>query len=112
MSHHPPLRPITEPQSLAAHRDLACALPNTRHGAEASSRVRRYGSDADVRSVAWHLAFRSLCRVAAITCESGRSHRAFHRTAMRFIAKFRTLDGSEASIELAVHEALANAVVH
>jgi len=31
---------------------------------------------------------------------------------MRFISKFRTPDGSEASIELAVNEALANAVVH
>jgi serine/threonine-protein kinase RsbW len=31
---------------------------------------------------------------------------------MRFISKFRNRDGSEASIELAVHEALANAVVH
>lgn len=36
----------------------------------------------------------------------------FTEQLMRFIAKFRTLDGSEASIELAVHEALANAVVH
>jgi serine/threonine-protein kinase RsbW len=31
---------------------------------------------------------------------------------MRFIAKFRNQDGSEADIETAVHEALANAVVH
>jgi serine/threonine-protein kinase RsbW len=31
---------------------------------------------------------------------------------MRFISKFRTQDGSEADIETAVHEALANAVVH
>lgn len=31
---------------------------------------------------------------------------------LRFISKFRRLDGSEASIELALHEALTNAVVH
>jgi serine/threonine-protein kinase RsbW len=31
---------------------------------------------------------------------------------MRFISKFRNPDGSEASIELAVHEALVNAVLH
>jgi serine/threonine-protein kinase RsbW len=31
---------------------------------------------------------------------------------MRFISKFRKLDGSEANIEVALHEALANAVVH
>lgn len=31
---------------------------------------------------------------------------------MRFIAKFRNRDGSETDIELAVHEALANAVIH
>jgi serine/threonine-protein kinase RsbW len=31
---------------------------------------------------------------------------------MRFVAKFRKVDGSEAGIEMALHEALANAVVH
>jgi serine/threonine-protein kinase RsbW len=31
---------------------------------------------------------------------------------MRFISKFREVDGSEANIEMALHEALANAVVH
>ena len=31
---------------------------------------------------------------------------------MRFVAKFRKIDGSEAGIEMALHEALANAVVH
>jgi serine/threonine-protein kinase RsbW len=31
---------------------------------------------------------------------------------MRFISKFRKPDGSETSIELAVHEAIANAVIH
>ena len=31
---------------------------------------------------------------------------------MRFILKFRTADGSEIDIEMALHEALANAVVH
>lgn len=31
---------------------------------------------------------------------------------MRFVAKFRKADGSEAGIEMALHEALANAVVH
>ena len=31
---------------------------------------------------------------------------------MRFISRFRKLDGSEANIEVALHEALANAVVH
>jgi serine/threonine-protein kinase RsbW len=31
---------------------------------------------------------------------------------MRFISKFRNPDGSEASIELAVHEALVNAMLH
>src|ERR1700756_5877397 len=31
---------------------------------------------------------------------------------MRFILKFRSADGSEADIEMALHEALANAVVH
>jgi len=36
----------------------------------------------------------------------------FTQQLMRFISKFRNPDGSEASIELAVHEALANAVVH
>jgi serine/threonine-protein kinase RsbW len=36
----------------------------------------------------------------------------FTQQLMRFIAKFRDADGSEAGIELAVHEALANAVLH
>ena len=36
----------------------------------------------------------------------------FTEQLMRFISKFRNPDGSEASIELAVHEALANAVLH
>src|ERR1700684_1879554 len=31
---------------------------------------------------------------------------------MRFIARFRTPDGSELNIETALHEALANAIVH
>jgi serine/threonine-protein kinase RsbW len=31
---------------------------------------------------------------------------------MRFIAKFRSLDGTETAIETAVREALANAVIH
>jgi serine/threonine-protein kinase RsbW len=31
---------------------------------------------------------------------------------MRFILNFRSADGSESDIELAMHEALANAVVH
>jgi serine/threonine-protein kinase RsbW len=31
---------------------------------------------------------------------------------MRFILKFRSADGSEADIEMALHEALANAVIH
>jgi serine/threonine-protein kinase RsbW len=31
---------------------------------------------------------------------------------MRFILKFRSADGSETDIELALHEALANAVIH
>lgn len=31
---------------------------------------------------------------------------------MRFVAKFRKVDGSEAGIEMALHEALVNAVVH
>jgi serine/threonine-protein kinase RsbW len=31
---------------------------------------------------------------------------------MHFIARFRTPDGSEVSIETALHEALANAIVH
>ncbi|HWY56037.1 MAG TPA: ATP-binding protein [Terriglobales bacterium] len=31
---------------------------------------------------------------------------------MRFILKFRCADGSETDIELALHEALANAVIH
>ena len=31
---------------------------------------------------------------------------------MRFVSKFRSPDGSEANIEMALHEALANAVVH
>ena len=31
---------------------------------------------------------------------------------MRFILKFRSADGTEADIELALHEALANAVMH
>ena len=31
---------------------------------------------------------------------------------MNFVSKFRKLDGSEANIEMALHEALANAVVH
>lgn len=31
---------------------------------------------------------------------------------MRFVSKFRKLDGSETNIEMALHEALANAVVH
>lgn len=31
---------------------------------------------------------------------------------MRFISKLRTADGSEAEIETALHEALANAVIH
>lgn len=31
---------------------------------------------------------------------------------MRFVAKFRKVDGSEANIEMALHEALTNAVVH
>jgi anti-sigma regulatory factor (Ser/Thr protein kinase) len=31
---------------------------------------------------------------------------------MRFVANFRKVDGSEAGIEVALHEALANAVVH
>jgi len=31
---------------------------------------------------------------------------------MRFILNFRTADGTEADIELALHEALANAVMH
>jgi Histidine kinase-like ATPase domain len=31
---------------------------------------------------------------------------------MRFISKFRSPDGSETDIELALHEALANAVIH
>jgi serine/threonine-protein kinase RsbW len=36
----------------------------------------------------------------------------FTEQLMRFISKFRNPDGSEASIELAVHEALVNAVLH
>jgi serine/threonine-protein kinase RsbW len=36
----------------------------------------------------------------------------FTEQLMRFISKFRTPDGSEAGIELAVREALANAVLH
>jgi serine/threonine-protein kinase RsbW len=31
---------------------------------------------------------------------------------MRFILRFRSADGSETDIELALHEALANAVIH
>jgi serine/threonine-protein kinase RsbW len=31
---------------------------------------------------------------------------------MKFILKFRTADGSETDIEIALHEALANAVIH
>jgi len=31
---------------------------------------------------------------------------------MRFILKFRSADGTEADIEMALHEALANAVIH
>ena len=31
---------------------------------------------------------------------------------MRFILKFRSPDGTEADIEMALHEALANAVIH
>ena len=31
---------------------------------------------------------------------------------MRFVLKFRQADGSETDIELALHEALANAVIH
>jgi anti-sigma regulatory factor (Ser/Thr protein kinase) len=31
---------------------------------------------------------------------------------MRFILKFRSADGTEADIEIALHEALANAVIH
>ena len=31
---------------------------------------------------------------------------------MSFVAKFRKVDGSEANIEMALHEALTNAVVH
>ena len=31
---------------------------------------------------------------------------------MRFISKFRSADGTEADIEMALHEALANAVIH
>jgi serine/threonine-protein kinase RsbW len=31
---------------------------------------------------------------------------------MRFILRFRSADGSETAIELALHEALANAVIH
>jgi serine/threonine-protein kinase RsbW len=31
---------------------------------------------------------------------------------MRFVLKFRRADGSESDIEMAVHEALANAVIH
>ena len=31
---------------------------------------------------------------------------------MQFVAKFRKVDGSEAGIEMALHEALVNAVVH
>ena len=31
---------------------------------------------------------------------------------MRFILKFRSADGSETDIEMALHEALANAVIH
>lgn len=31
---------------------------------------------------------------------------------LRFISKFRKVDGTEASIEMALHEALTNAVIH
>jgi serine/threonine-protein kinase RsbW len=36
----------------------------------------------------------------------------FTEQLMRFILNFRSADGSETSIEMALHEALANAVVH
>jgi serine/threonine-protein kinase RsbW len=36
----------------------------------------------------------------------------FTKQLMRFILNFRSADGSESDIEMALHEALANAVVH
>ncbi len=36
----------------------------------------------------------------------------FGEQLMRFILKFRSADGTETDIELALHEALANAVIH
>jgi serine/threonine-protein kinase RsbW len=36
----------------------------------------------------------------------------FSEQLMRFILNFRSADGSESDIEMALHEALANAVVH
>src|SRR5580700_4664379 len=36
----------------------------------------------------------------------------FEDQLMRFILKFRSADGSETDIEMALHEALANAVIH
>jgi serine/threonine-protein kinase RsbW len=36
----------------------------------------------------------------------------FTKQLMRFILKFRSADGTEADIEMALHEALANAVMH
>jgi serine/threonine-protein kinase RsbW len=36
----------------------------------------------------------------------------FVQQLMRFIARFRNVDGSESDIETALHEALANAIVH
>ena len=36
----------------------------------------------------------------------------FEDQLMRFILKFRNADGSEGDIEMALHEALANAVIH
>ena len=36
----------------------------------------------------------------------------FAEQLMRFILKFRSADGTEADIEMALHEALANAVIH
>jgi serine/threonine-protein kinase RsbW len=37
---------------------------------------------------------------------------SFAEQLMRFILKFRSRDGTEADIEMALHEALANAVIH
>jgi serine/threonine-protein kinase RsbW len=112
MNHHPPLSPVTELNHLR-HTGI-WHVPCLIQGMAQKFQVE-FGDTAQTHTFAQlpgtarsgpsvELRQSLASQVEAIE--------PFTEQLMRFISKFRKLDGSETGIELAVHEALVNAVVH